>query len=132
MIEMMISGLSNLYNIFDSVEKSTDSKELYKEAAETAKQYAEENCPYDTGTLMETIYVEVQDDGFIIGAYAPYAVYNEYGSIYTPAGTVMAPRPAKYSGFRPFLRPAVYRVREEFGETFGRNLIRLTAQGASL
>lgn len=82
------------------------------------EEYAKELAPFDTGALHDSISSMPIDNGFIIDARIRYAVFNEYGSIYTPAGTVELPLPAKYYGFRPFMRPAIIRVQSEIPKLF--------------
>jgi phage gpG-like protein len=50
-----------------------------------------------TGALKASVYFQLVDHEAHIGATAPYARYNEFGT-------------SKWAG-RPFLRPAIYRPR---------------------
>jgi len=116
-IEKLQSTNKNFRNIIDST---------MDKARHRAKELAEEYVPEDTTILRQSIYTELIDNGFIIGADAPYAVFNEYGSITTPAGDVSAPIAAKYKGQRPFLRPALYQLRNEMRQIFGEKLQNVT------
>lgn len=83
--------------------------------------YALGNCPKDTGELAESLYTYPIKDGFVIGDDAGHAAANEFGSITTPIGDVDAPMAAKKVGVRPFIRPAIHKVRDEFVDIFDLN-----------
>ena len=87
------------------------------------------NAPVDTGMMEEDIQAEIRGDSFILACYVPWAVFNEYGTIYMKAGTPNSPMgvistSGKYS-FRPFLRPAAYRAMREMPEIFGQKWMRI-------
>ena len=61
--------------------------------------YAQANCPVDTGFLRESGYIRVQSNYVEIGFDAPYASYVEYGTSKMEA--------------QPFLRPALDESEED-------------------
>ena len=100
-----------------------------EDARQAVLEYAVGYAPKDTGKLAESIYANPVDGGkgFDLGAEALYAVFNEYGSITTPIGNVSSPKAAKKTGVRPFLRPALLKVRGEFPELFGKKFQNITS-----
>jgi hypothetical protein len=74
--------------------------------------------PVDTGELRDSLYTEVTKEGFVLGANARHAVFNEYGSLYTPIGGINNPAKAKKKGFRPFIRPTLYEMRKKHRKIF--------------
>ena len=130
MIGLEMIGLVDVTRAFKKMGKRDIIEETMKETGERAKYYAENiYVPVDTGELKESIDVDYDENGFYLYADAKHAVFNEYGSIYTPVGTVAAPKPAKYQGFRPFLRPSIYRATAEVEDIFGKKLIRTFLHG---
>ena len=75
--------------------------------------------------------LEMKSDnkGFQLFATAKHAVFNEYGSVRTPIGNVGSPISAKKKGFRPFLRPAIYKATAEADYIFRKKLIRIMSHG---
>lgn len=132
MISLSITGLNDVQKMFNKLGK----KELYvstiHEVGRHAKKYARDMCPVDTGELKRSIFLESNSDGFQLGAWAGHAVFNEYGSITTPIGSVGSPIPAKKKGFRPFLRPAAYKAMREVNYIFGKKLANITSHGGKI
>lgn len=129
MIEISISVSKPFLNFLEDLGKLVEGKEIIKEIADKVEIEARMLAPFDTGDLQDSIYTEMTDDGFALGANAPYAVFNEYGSYCTPIGSVQSPVQAKYAGYRPFLRPAMYKVIREFPKIFGKQFARISKQG---
>jgi phage gpG-like protein len=114
LLEFEQKGLKSFTDNLKKVDVREIVKNTMRDAEKAAKEYAVGYAPKDTGELAESIYTVPIKDGFIIGASVRYAVFNEYGSIYTPVGTIDFPLPAKKVGVRPFIRPAMRRVQQEF------------------
>ena len=53
--------------------------------AEAMKNTARARCPVRTGRLRDSIYAKVQDWILKLGATAPYAIYQEFGTRYIQA-----------------------------------------------
>jgi len=123
MLGIEINGLVDVTSAFEDMSKSDVLEQIMEETANNAKKYAMEYSPVDTGELKSSIDTITYQDGFYLYADTDYAIFNEYGSIYTPIGKVFAPIPAKYQGFRPFLRPAVYKATGEVEYLFGEKYI---------
>lgn len=123
MIGITITGLNDVTKAFKEMEKDELYQSTMNEVADVAYNWLQTLCPVDTGFLLSTTFVTKQKNGFELGATAPYAVYNEFGSIYTPIGGVHSPIPAKYAGFRPFVRPAAYRAMEQLPYIFGQKVV---------
>lgn len=131
MLEFSQSGLNNFVKKAEGVSKGFKGKvmEAMDDARQRAEMYAQGYCPVDTGELIESIYTELLDNGFILGADAKHAVFNEFGSLTTPIGNVTAPVAAKKVGVRPFIRPSIYRVRQEMPKIFGGKMQELVSHG---
>ena len=129
MIGITFSGLNDVMRMFEELGKDELYESTMDEVADRAKDYAEQLSPVDTGTLRESINVIKRGTEFELYADAPYAVFNEYGSIFTPIGSVDSPKPAKYAGFRPFLRPAAYKAMREVDYIFGKKVGQITSHG---
>lgn len=129
MIELRQEGLNDIIKLLKKTKPKEIVEKTMEEARMKAEMYAQGYCPVDTGELIESIYTEPISNGFVLGADAKHAVFNEYGSITTPIGDVTAPLPAKKVGVRPFLRPALLRVREEMTDIFNKKLQRLVSHG---
>jgi len=124
MLEFRQRGLNDFIKKATSINKGNIDKAIIAtidDARQAAYEYAVGYAPKDTGKLAESVYANPVEGGmaFMLGATADYAVFNEYGSITTPIGDVSSPRAAKKTGVRPFLRPALLHVRQEFPKVFG-------------
>jgi len=127
MLELRQKGVENLINKAKNMD--SDIRKIIDGTLDDARSrcnvYAMGYVPKDTGRLAESIYSYRIKNGFVIGAdsnIAPYAIFNEYGSITTPIGDVSSPMAAKKTGVRPFLRPAIYNTIAEMDEMFGLKL----------
>lgn len=118
MITMEAHGLKRLINKTDPKKLEASIGATMEQACERAFELAVGYCPKDTGELVESMFKECGKDSFSIGANARHAVFNEFGSIRTPIGDVKSPKAAKFVGVRPFIRPAIYQVKNEFPELF--------------
>jgi len=67
--------------------------------AQAVLNVAEATVPVDTGTLRDSLHVDQDTDGVLVGSDVPYAVFVEYGTSDTPS--------------QPFLRPALDSASEE-------------------
>ena len=130
MIEMKVSGLNK---VVEDMKKLSDTDKIVEKTMDEARvrceTYAIGYCPKDTGELAESIYAYSTGNGFVIGALAKHAVFNEFGSITTPIGSPHSPIAAKKVGVRPFIRPAIYKVKQEMPEIFGKKLHEVIGHG---
>ena len=129
MIGLEMTGLVDVINSFKKLKDEEIIKSTMEETGKNAKKYAKEYSPVDTDELRKSIDVDFDSNGFYLYADIFYAVFNEYGSIRTPIGSVGSPKSAKYQGFRPFLRPAIYKARDEVEDIFGKKLVRTFLHG---
>jgi hypothetical protein len=104
-------------------------EKVRNELMEKAKRDCiEKYVPVDTGKLRDSVFVLPVKDGFILGAgndEVKYAIFNEYGSYITPAGSMEHPLPANKKGYRPFIRPTLYGIMKEHPKLFGRKWYKL-------
>jgi len=119
-IEFRVSGLNDVIKTLEKLEQKDLIESVMEDTGNYAYKEARKLSPVDTGRLRAGIYMYPSGNKFSLGAYAPYASYNEYGSITTPAGSVADPMSAKKRGFRPFLRPAMYKAMNKVDYIFGK------------
>ena len=129
MISLHASGLKEVQKIFTELGKPELYTSTVQDVGKKAKQYAREYSPVDTGALRKSIFLQSDKEGFQLGAWAAHAVFNEYGSIRTPIGSVEAPIAAVKKGFRPFLRPAMYKAMREVDYIFGQKVAKIVSHG---
>lgn len=132
MFSIEITGLkkviSKMSKMPDAVNESVEDS--ISVVADMAKEFARENCPVgDTGNLRDSIFVVKHKDRFELGATMPYTVFNEYGCYNIRVGSVEHPIPGRYSGMRPFLRPAMIRASRAFPEIFGKKWYEIISHG---
>ena len=129
-VQIRIEGLNDIIDMLDEIEKGDWARSTMHEIGANAKRYAkDEYCPVDTGELRSSIYLRSDKNGFQLFATAPHAIFNEYGSIFTPIGSVENPKKAKKKGFRPFLRPAIYKATGEAEYLFRKKLAKIISHG---
>jgi hypothetical protein len=108
------AGSKSFEDIIKDIEKRFNPEEFSKMihiAAYIAVSEAMRLCPVDSGVMRSSISVSVSETGFTLSCSAPYAVFNEYGTRYLPAGTPNDPKYYK-SGYRPFLRVGMLRAKQ--------------------
>lgn len=78
------------------------AKQIVAKTAFDLEAYAKMLAPVDTGLLRMSIFTSFKDDGFVaeVGPSTHYAIYLEFGT--------------KRMAARPYMRPAVDRVRPGF------------------
>ena len=128
-VSIHISGLKRVIKKFEELEKGDIYKDTIRQTAENAVKYAKMNAPELTGTMMNAIDAKVSENGFVLDCHVPWAVFNEYGSMFMKVGFPTSPMAVvsgsgKYA-FRPFMRPAMYRATAEFPEIFGKKWARI-------
>jgi HK97 gp10 family phage protein len=86
-MEMRIDGISELrekLNRLDDAMKRNVHDAMQFEA-EAMKNMARARCPVRTGRLRDSIFAKVEEWIIKLGATAPYAVYQEFGTRYIQA-----------------------------------------------
>jgi len=124
-IQVNVLGIKELLSKCKDLESLDWVRQANDEAADWAEETAIHMCPVDTGELQASIYLKKHQYSFELGATAKHAVFNEYGSITTPAGSPENPISAKYAGFRPFIRPAIYDTKAKYGDWVSANFKRV-------
>lgn len=118
MMRIKVSGLDEIQKELRQLESKERWDSMMKAAAHQMKRTAKELCPVDTGQLRDSIYVRRKGKlEYEIGFTIYYGIYNEYGwyAIESMVGDEQNPIHYK-GGYRPFLRPAVWRTIQEFPE----------------
>ena len=126
MIDIEVRGIEKVMRIFNEIGKGEIFSETIADAGRIAEGHAKSLCPVDTGELLNSIFLEINEHDFILGATAKHAVFNEYGCYNLNCGSPESPEPAKHSGFRPFLRPAIYQTMQEIPNIFNKRFKRVT------
>ena len=129
MITIEMKGMQRLIDRTDPKKLKESIGSTMNEACNLAYDWAVIYCPIDTGELVESMYKNCDETSFEIGANAKHAVFNEFGSIRTPIGSIESPKAAKYKGVRPFIRPAMYKVKNMFPELFWKRYSSIVEHG---
>ena len=118
MIGVTVTGLNETINFLKNIEKKIPGivQQTMEQGGNDALQEAIRLCPEDTGELVESIYMNADENGFELGATAKHAVLNEYGCY-----NIVVPGNAKYKGQRPWLRPSIYKVLNDIPGIFNKN-----------
>ena len=124
MIGIEIRGLNKVIQGFKGLSDKKIYDETVRDTAQKAKTYAKQYAAVDTGDLEKSIYFRKSGEGYEIGATAPHAIFNEYGSYNIPEG-IRTSKSGKVCR-TPFLRPAVIKATGETKEIFGTKLRKYT------
>lgn len=86
-MEMHLEGLHELREKLNRLDDGMKRNvhEAMQFEAEAMKNAARARCPVRTGRLRDSIYAKVHDWILELGATAPYAVYQEFGTRYIQA-----------------------------------------------
>jgi len=83
-MEMHIAGVlelgQKLTRLDDDMKRNVQDVMRYE--AEAMKNSARARCPVRTGRLRDSIFANVEEWAVKVGASAPYAVYQEFGTRY--------------------------------------------------
>jgi len=83
-MEMHVEGLpelrEKLNRLDDGMKRNVQDAMRFE--AEVMKDTARARCPVRTGRLRDSIFAKVEDWMVKLGAVAPYAVYQEFGTRY--------------------------------------------------
>ena len=112
-----IANNAKMYNLTEQIVKDTVS---------LMRKY----CPVDTGRMMQAIrYVKSGKGIFKIIIDIPYAIFNEFGTKYMPAGSVESPKAitstSGKSAYRPFMRPSLWQINRMFPDYVKRILFNI-------
>jgi len=85
---------------------------------QAVKQRAQADAPVDTGTLARSIRADATGETITVGAYAEYARFQEFGTVYVPAS--------------PYLRPALEAAQNQIVDAYTGEIQKLleTVKGA--
>jgi len=118
---LVVTGLVQAMRFTRKMAKGTELEKMHEDIVRDTVSLMRRYAAVDTGEMMESIHYEKLGGGkfkIIIGV--PWAIYQEYGTKYMPAGTPEHPKAViSTSGkpaFRPFARPAVWLINKEFPE----------------
>jgi len=80
--EVKVDGIEELKTKIERLDSALQAKvhNRMKEQAEIMKTLAQSLAPVRTGRLRNSIYAQVEDWIAKVGASAPYAVYQEFGT----------------------------------------------------
>ena len=122
MMRIQIEGLDSVIAEFNELADKTKWDAMMKEAAHAMKRTAKQLCPVDTGMLRDSIYIrKMADRSYEISFTVYYGVYNEYGWYAIADKVGDEQHPIHYrGGYRPFLRPAIWRQIHDAPELLGK------------
>jgi len=120
MYRIQAEGLDEVVEDFKQAGNIVIWRKMFHDSAIDAKRYAKHLCPVDTGHLRNSIYIRKMSDlAYELGFTVYYGLYNEYGwSGIPPIGDEQHPVFYK-SGYRPFLRPAMWRMVHRMPDMLG-------------
>jgi len=83
-MEMNVEGIPELREKLNQLDEGMkrNVQDAMRFEAEVMKNTARARCPVRTGLLRESIFAKVEDWLVKLGAMAPYAVYQEFGTRY--------------------------------------------------
>ena len=119
MIRIQVEGSwQKIINEFQQLGDLKEWDRLMKDAAHQMKTEAKRLCPVDTGMLRDSIYIHKMGQlQYEIGFTVYYGVWNEYGWYAIEQYVGDEQNPIFYKGgYRPFLRPAVWKILNEMPE----------------
>ena len=129
MTTIEITGIKEIIGKLDKMGNKKIYNDVLKQTGEKAVAYAKMFAPEMTGAMMRSINGSIHGNTFSLMCTAPYAIFNEFGTIFMSAGTPDSPFPVtstsgKYA-FRPFLRPAMHRAFKEAPEIFSKEFMKV-------
>ena len=93
-VQVTVEGADALAASLDRVGSELDQlQDAGTKAGQLVRQRAQSNAPVDTGRLARSIRADATGTEVTVGAYTPYAAFQEFGTVYVPAS--------------PYLRPAL-------------------------
>jgi len=121
MIRIEMYGIDALIKDVESLADVKKYQKLQHELVLWMKREAKRLCPVATGHMRQTIYMRrLGQYNYELGITAHYAVWNEFGPMCrgtVPVGEENAPKHYK-GGYRPFMRPAVWRGMKRLPKLF--------------
>ena len=135
MISITMTGLNAVIKKLDFIPQAI--QDTIMETGKNALIYAKEIAPVaptefeHSGMLRDSLRLITKPNSFTIYSDAKdsrgtaYAHFNEYGGHFTPAGSPSNPMPARYFGYRPFIRVGILKARQEVEAVFGKKMYRL-------
>lgn len=118
---LIVTGLNAAIRFNRKVANDAPILEMHEDIVRDTVSLMRRYVAVDTGEMMNAIRYEKLGGGkFKIVVDVPWAIYQEYGTKFMPAGTPESPKAiVSTSGkpaFRPFMRPALFLIGEEFDE----------------
>ena len=118
---LTVTGLTAAMNFTRKVTKGSGLEQMHEDIVKDTVSLMRQYAAVDTGEMMNAIrYEKLGDCKFRIIIDVAWAIYQEYGTKYMPAGSPEHPKPVTSTSgkpaFRPFARPAVWLINEEFPE----------------
>ena len=120
-MSLVVTGLSQAVQFTRKVAHNSEMEKMMEDIVKDTVSLMRRYAAVDTGEMMESIrYEKVAAGGFKIIIDVPWAIYQEYGTMYMAVGTVESPKSVTSTSgkpaFRPFARPAVWLINKEFPE----------------
>jgi len=124
-MSLTVTGLNQAVRFNKKVAKGAELERMHEDIVRDTVSLMRRYAAVDKGEMMESIRYEKLGGGkFKIIIDVPWAIYQEFGTKYMPAGTVESPKSvvstSGKSAYRPFARPAVWMINKEFSEYINR------------
>lgn len=115
MYRIQIEGWREVQKEFEQLANNKRWQYMMKQAVHDMKREAKRLCPVDTGMLRDSIFMRKMGNMlYQIGFTVHYGIYNEYGWYGIPPIGDGDENPKFYKGgYRPFLRPAIWKSIKE-------------------
>jgi len=114
-MEMHIEGLPELQEKLNQLDEGMkrNVQDAMQFEAEVMKNTARAGCPVRTGRLRDSIFAKVEDWIATLGAMAPYAVYQEFGTRY------IRPRRFLSNAVELGMQGLINRINQAIGQAVG-------------
>jgi HK97 gp10 family phage protein len=114
-MEMHVEGLlelrEKLNRLDDGMKRNVQNAMEFE--AEAMKNTARAGCPVRTGRLRDSIFAKVEDWMVKLGAMAPYAVYQEFGTRH------IQPRRFLSNAVEAHMQSLINRISQALGQAIG-------------
>lgn len=120
-MSLTVTGLRAAVLFTNKVSKDTPLNQMHEDIVRDTVSLMRLYAAVDIGEMMNSIkYTKIGKNKFRITINVPWAIYQEYGTKYMPAGSPEQPLPvistSGKSAFRPFARPAIFIIGNEYPE----------------
>ena len=127
-MSLKVTGLYGGIRFNKKVAKTSEYVNIHEGIVKDTVSLMRRYAAVDKGEMSNSIkYVKMGVAGFKIIVGVPWAIYQEYGTMYMKVGTPESPKAVTSTSgkpaFRPFMRPALFFMNEAFSDRIKRLFI---------